>query len=223
MNRIGEHLKTVSKGMWIGIGIVFILGIWIGSAGHRSNAVQSSAQEDVQSVQWWTCSMHPQIKLPEPGKCPICFMDLIPLESGDNSDIGLRELKMSETAVKLAEIETEPVRRGKPVASVRLSGTIEPDERNIKTITAWVPGRLEKLFVDFTGSEVKKGDPLVELYSPDLYSAQEELIQALSQSGMNEDSDESAGVLVQAAREKLRQLGLTEDRLMVCLILRSQS
>ena len=200
--------------MWIGIGIVFILGIWIGSAGHRSNAVQSSAQEDVQSVQWWTCSMHPQIKLPEPGKCPICFMDLIPLESGDNSDIGLRELKMSETAVKLAEIETEPVRRGKPVASVRLSGTIEPDERNIKTITAWVPGRLEKLFVDFTGSEVKKGDPLVELYSPDLYSAQEELIQALSQSGMNEDSDESAGVLVQAAREKLRQLGLTEDQLL---------
>lgn len=209
MKSIWNWLKSLPKPVWALLAAALILGFIIGNSGGPSGKEKMNASEQTKDVQWWTCSMHPQIKLPEPGQCPICFMDLIPLESEAEEDLGPRELKLSETAAKLAEIQTETVHRGRATAEIRLSGKIVPDERKVKTITAWAEGRLEKLFVDFTGTEVKAGDPLVELYSPELYAAQEELLQALRQA----DSSESAGVLVEAVREKLRQLGLANRQI----------
>jgi Cu(I)/Ag(I) efflux system membrane fusion protein len=211
MKSIFKRLKSLSIRVWILTAAALILGFWIGSFGKRPQ-VAELPHEETAKVQWWTCSMHPQIKLPEPGQCPICFMDLIPLENPEEAE-GPKELKLSDTAVQLAEITTETIYRGQPTAEVRLSGKIVPDERKVRTITAWVPGRLEKLFVDFTGTEVKKGDPLVELYSPALYAAQEELLQALRM----KDARGSAGLpeedLVNAVREKLGQLGLTDQQI----------
>jgi Cu(I)/Ag(I) efflux system membrane fusion protein len=210
MKSIWKQLKLVSIRVWILIAAA-ILGFWIGSFGKRPGPVVTP-DEETAKVQWWTCSMHPQIKLPEPGQCPICFMDLIPLESpGD--EVGPRDLKLSDTAARLAEIATETVHRGQPIAEVRLSGKIVWDERKVRTITAWVPGRLEKLFVDFTGTEVKKGDPLVELYSPALYAAQEELLQALRMKEARSSTDLPEEDLVNAVREKLGQLGLTDQQI----------
>ena len=110
----------------------------------------------------------PDVKLPEPGQCPICFMDLIPVTSSLMGG-GPRQLKMSESAVALAEVQTVPVRRGVAHVEVRLSGKVEYDETRLANITSWVPGRLERLFVDYTGITVRKGDHLVELYSPELF------------------------------------------------------
>jgi Cu(I)/Ag(I) efflux system membrane fusion protein len=211
MKSLWNRLKSLSIRVWIPVTAALILGIWIGSLGKRPEPAVT-AHEEKSEVQWWTCSMHPQIKLPEPGKCPICFMDLIPLEVTGNDD-GPRELKLSDTAVRLAEIATGTVQRGQPVAEIRLSGKIVPDERKVKTITAWVPGRLEKLFVDFTGTEVKRGDPLVELYSPALYAAQEELLQALKMKDVRGITDLPEEDLVHAVREKLSQLGLTDQQI----------
>ena len=125
--------------------------------------------------QVWTCSMHPQIKLPKPGQCPICFMDLIALKQ-DVGDVGPRELVMSEGAKALAEIETAEVVRKLVEAEIRFVGKVAYDETRLGTITAWVPGRIDRLFVDYTGIPVREGDHMVYLYSPELYTAQEELL-----------------------------------------------
>jgi membrane fusion protein, copper/silver efflux system len=168
----------------------------------------------------WTCSMHPQIRLPQPGQCPICFMDLIPLKEGDSEAPArsLREIRLSERARKLAQVRTSPVIRKSPGVETRLTGQVAYDETRLGTITARVGGRIDRLYVDYTGAFVKKGQPMAEIYSPELYAAQSELIQAVK--SLPDVSEkrlklirESAGRTMQAAREKLRLLGLTEAQM----------
>lgn len=166
----------------------------------------------------WTCSMHPQIQLPEAGLCPICNMDLIPLESDSGTDLGPRAIRISESAKALARIETTVVRRGFAEAEIRMVGRIAYDETRIAYITARVPGRIDRLYADYTGVTVVEGDHLVSLYSPELLAAQEEMVQAgksieaLSRSKSKVLRRTAEATLV-ATREKLRLLGLTDEQL----------
>ncbi len=175
-------------------------------AGHDHEAAEAEATE-------WTCSMHPQIRQPAPGLCPICAMDLIPVTGGGDDGLGLRELKLSSSAQKLAGIVTVAAERRFIPAEVRLSGKVDYDETRMGHIAARVPGRLDRLYVDFTGMRVSKGDHLADIYSPELIAAQEELIQALRAaeelraSGL-ESIRETALETVDAVREKLRLWGL---------------
>ncbi len=171
-----------------------------------------------QVTQIWTCSMHPQIKLPKPGLCPLCSMPLIPLETQATDAGSLRELTVSENAKRLMEIETVPVERKFVAAPVRMVGKIDYDETRLKYITAWVPGRLDRLYVDYTGVSVNKGDHMVYLYSPELLSAQEELLQSLTVVKELKDSDigimrETAEATVTAVRDKLRLWGLKGEQI----------
>ena len=179
------------------------------SQGHDHSSHKSGSE-------LWTCSMHPQIKLPEPGKCPICGMDLIPL-STDSEDDGADSvsLRLSPTAEKLAEISATEVKRMSVMKEVRMVGMLDYDETRLTHITAWVPGRLDRMFVDYTGIRVNKGDHMIELYSPELISAQEELIQgakSLKRLGSAASSlvRRSTEQSYKAAREKLLLLGLNE-------------
>ena len=178
---------------------------------HVSEAGQSEAP------QWWTCSMHPQIRQPKTGKCPKCFMDLIPVTSyGD--DVGERQISFSQAAVKLMEIETTPVERKFVEAEIRMVGKVDYDETRVKNITAWVPGRIDRLYVDFTGITVSRGDHMVDLYSPELISAQAELLQALKAAdNVNTATSElvtrTTLATLEAAREKLRLLGLKDEQI----------
>jgi len=125
----------------------------------------------------WTCAMHPSVRLPEPGQCPICFMDLIPANAdGGGDDLGPRTLRLTESARKLAEIETAPVKRMSVAHEVSMVGKVAFDETRLAYLTAWVGGRLDRLFVDYTGVNVRRGDHMVEIYSPTLYTAQQELL-----------------------------------------------
>lgn len=161
----------------------------------------------------WTCSMHPQIRQPRPGKCPICGMKLVPVSSSSG---GLREITISHNAQKLMNLQTTPVERRPVTTTVRLQGKIAYDETKLKYITAWVAGRLDELYVDYTGVKVEKGQHMVYLYSPDLYSAQKELIEGLKLrpkagdriSPLLEDVD-----LAESAREKLRLMGMTAEQI----------
>ncbi|MFW6159154.1 MAG: efflux RND transporter periplasmic adaptor subunit, partial [Planctomycetota bacterium] len=169
-----------------------------------------------EAEQLWTCSMHPQIKLPEPGLCPICGMELIPLEADD--DGAARTFKTSEAAKKLMDVRVHPVERRFVTAEVRMPGKVTYDETRLHRISAWVPGRIDRLYVDFTGISVRAGDHMVYLYSPELYSAQEELLQAIEALKSLERSElgtmkETAKATVEAAREKLRLLGMTKDQI----------
>jgi Cu(I)/Ag(I) efflux system membrane fusion protein len=173
------------------------------------------SQPAAKTAEVWTCPMHPQIREPEPGKCPICTMDLV-LQEDD--DAGPRTLMMSEESKKLAEIVTAEVERRVVTNEVRMVGKLDYDETRVKTISAWVPGRLDRLFVDYTGISVAKGDHLVLLYSPEMLTAQEELIEAKKQ--VDAGGDQPSAYLrksdirkLDSAREKLRLWGLSADEI----------
>lgn len=203
----------VIAGVVIVFAVAFVLGGIIFDRGGHEEAVTGEPVTTA-APSTWTCSMHPQIRLPAAGKCPICFMDLIPLESDTGSDLGPRQLRMSEAAKQLAQIQTTPVRRAFAESKIRMYGKVAYDESLLSYITAWVPGRLDRLYADFTGVTVKKGDHLVDIYSPELLAAQEELLQAhtavMSLSGSTSEMLRStARATLEAAREKLRLFGLT--------------
>ena len=167
----------------------------------------------------WTCSMHPQVRLPEPGQCPICFMDLIPVDvEPEGERTSMRELTLSEEAKMLAGIRVAAVLKQDVAVETRMSGKVEYDETRRRAITAWTGGRIEKMHIDFTGREVVAGQPMVAIYSPALVTAQAELIEAVRAVKDLEKSSlslvrESAVRTERAAREKLRLLGLEQEQI----------
>ncbi len=160
-------------------------------AAHNQHADNAGQRDET-----WTCSMHPQIRQPEAGQCPICGMDLIPLRK-DAPDGDPREIKMSATAVQLAAIQTMRVGRRQPVKELRLNGRVQVDERSLYSQVSHIPGRIEQLLVNFTGETLHRGQPLAYIYSPELQTAQEELLQAYR-------IRREQPVLYQAARDKLQ-------------------
>lgn len=166
-------------------GLVFLLvGAALGwgarGCGHTGEVHPSTpspiAGEPAESSLEWTCSMHPQIRLPAQTPCPLCGMDLVPVEKGGAEDPG--SIRLSPTAQKLASVRTTPVRRATAFRELRLTGVLRADEAREREITAWIAGRVEKLHVATSGSRVREGAPLLDVYSPELLAAQEELVQS---------------------------------------------
>jgi len=153
--------------------------------------------------------MHPQIQQPGPGQCPLCGMDLVPVVTdGAGDEVGPRQLRLSPTAVKLAEIQVAPVERKFVETEVRMVGKIDYDETRLGYITAWVAGRIDRMYVDYTGVPVKTGDHMIYLYSPELLSTQQELLQEVK--AEKESGRSGAANLV---RERLRLWGLTPEQI----------
>ena len=190
--------------------VVFLLGWRLGLPEKTKSTVDNNADTI------WTCSMHPQIRQPEPGLCPICNMDLITLESG--SETTLREIKVTQEAAALMDLRVSPVVRQATAVDVRLFGKIAYDERHVNTTTARIGGRLDRFYVDYTGTLVRKGDHIAEIYSPDLFVAQQDLINAAQGLARARNTGTSAAVrtqerLLHTARERLRLLQLTDRQI----------
>jgi Cu(I)/Ag(I) efflux system membrane fusion protein len=164
----------------------------------------------------WICAMHAQIRQDEPGICPICEMELVPAQSGN---LGPRIVEFTEDTKKLMQIAVTSVERKFVEAEIRLVGKIDYDETRIKNITAWTPGRIDRLYVDYTGIRVNEGDHMVYLYSPQLLSAQAELLQAVKAvanirtTNGSQLINKSILATLDAAREKLRLLGLNKTQI----------
>lgn len=174
-----------------------------------------AGDSEVRAAALWTCPMHPQIKLPDSGGCPICGMDLVQMTDG--GDDNPRQLVMSPASKELARIVSQAVTRKNVTRPVRMVGKVDYDETAIRTISAWVAGRIDRLYVDYTGVRVSEGDHLVWLYSPELLSAQEELLSAKSR--LTATAGESSTFLASSnadaytsARDKLLLWGLTEEQ-----------
>ena len=182
------------------IGILTV-GLFLGSNffGKNSNTeIEHTHTSAVETNKMWTCSMHPQIMRPEAGDCPICGMDLIPMESNLE---GLLEdqFKLSDNAMALANIQTSIV--GKSISDINtgivLSGKIVENENETATIPAHFDGRIEKLYLKSLGERVVKGQAIADVYSPTLIAAQQELITAFR-------IKESQPQLYKAVKNKLK-------------------
>lgn len=161
-------------------------------AGHDHAKTEEAGKETI-----WTCAMHPQIRQNEPGKCPICAMDLTPLEETSSAD-DPKLIQLSEQSAKIANVQTSIIGLGFGEGrKITLQGKIEIDERQITKIPAHFHGRIEKLYVNFTGEQVAKGQLLAEVYSPELIAAQEELLQSLKYKDSNPP-------MYKAAKNKLK-------------------
>ncbi|MEZ6187773.1 MAG: efflux RND transporter periplasmic adaptor subunit [Planctomycetota bacterium] len=200
-----------------GVVLALCLGLLLGRWSAPAPSPQAPpAPEAAPTV--WTCSMHPQIRAAEPGACPVCGMDLIPLTSAGD-DLGPRELRLSPAAAALAEVETTPVQRQRVSRELRLVGKVDFDESRFDYITAWVPGRLDRHYVDTTGTLVREGDHLVELFSPAAPLGAGGALQALEAQrlGRGRVAASSSPAPPRAPwsrpREKLRLWGLGRDQI----------
>lgn len=174
---------------------ILLAGLLLGWIFFGGNDAPKSATEKTEAT-IWTCSMHPQIRMAEPGKCPLCGMDLIPLEN-NHSEADPNALQMTENAMKLANIQTMVVGSKEASKELRLNGKVQIDERKLYAQSTHIPGRIEQLSINFTGEKVNRGQRLAMVYSPELVTAQEELLQAYS-------IRNSQPELFDAAKQKLR-------------------
>ncbi|WP_417197049.1 efflux RND transporter periplasmic adaptor subunit [Bizionia sp.] len=187
------------------LGVGLLLG-WMIFGGKSNNETEHNHDTVAQINQMWTCSMHPQIMQPEPGDCPICGMDLIPAEAGADGLLA-DQFKLTENAMALANIQTSIVGSGQTEGNtIKLSGKIVENEEANAVQVSYFSGRLERLNVNSTGEEVRKGQLLATIYSPELYAAQQELITASS-------LKESQPALYKAVRNKLKLWKLSESQI----------
>jgi len=185
-----------------GILLVGLLLGWLIFGGNDTTTTKNESSE-ISEETIWTCSMHPQIRLDEPGKCPICGMDLIPLERNASASNPMA-LQMTEDAMKLSNIQTMKVGTGDANKELRLNGKVQIDERKLYSQATHIPGRIEQLRINFTGETVSRGQTLAYVYSPDLLTAQEELLQSYS-------IRNSQPELFDAAKQKLSNWRISES------------
>ncbi|MFC0604899.1 efflux RND transporter periplasmic adaptor subunit [Winogradskyella pulchriflava] len=199
-------MKTNKILIYLGLLAVGLLLGWLLFGGSSKEEADHNHNEVEQTNQMWTCSMHPQIMQPEPGDCPICGMDLIPAESGADG-LTADQFKLTTNAMALANIQTTVVGNGLVENGIiKLSGKIAENEEANAVQVSYFAGRIERLNVSFTGEEVRKGQLLATIYSPELYAAQQELITAAS-------LKESQPALYKAVRNKLKLWKLSENQI----------
>ena len=207
MNKIFKSNSSSPLGVrGLRYGLLVLAGLFLGWLFfHSGNKSTEKQQLTETKKQIWTCAMHPQIRLNHPGKCPICGMELILLQNA-GAKIDSNAVHFSKEAMELANVSTSIVSYQKPVKEVRLYGKVQADERLLQNQVAHIGGRIEKLFVNFTGEPVHKGQLLAMIYSPDLITAQQELIEAAK-------SKQTQPEIYQAAMEKLMQWMLTDRQI----------
>ncbi len=209
-------MKNKMKIVWIGV-LCLGIGWWLGSSEHVEVDEGARGVDEPSAAEVWTCAMHPQIRQPSAGLCPICAMELIVVARSASAEVGARELVLSPGAERLAEVQTAVVERRFAEVETRMVGKIALDETRLRDVTARVPGRIDRLYVDYTGVQINEGDHMVYLYSPELLTAQQELVQALrAQEQLDEQSmaalRQTAASTIESARQKLRLWGLTAEQ-----------
>ncbi|MGF1556209.1 efflux RND transporter periplasmic adaptor subunit [Paucihalobacter sp.] len=192
--------------MYVGVLAVGILLGWLLFGGASQSEATHNHNAVAEDNQMWTCSMHPQIMQPEPGDCPICGMDLIPAESSIDGLLA-DQFKLTENAMALANIQTSRVGTGTEGDNlVKLSGKITENEEANTVQVSYFAGRIERLNVNSTGDQVRIGQLLATVYSPELYAAQQELLTAAS-------LKESQPALYNAVRNKLKLWKLSDSQI----------
>ncbi len=192
--------------IYSGILVAGLLLGWMLFGNSTNEKTAHNHSETAKTNQMWTCSMHPQIMLPEAGDCPICGMDLIPAETSAEG-LNANEFKLTKNAMALANIQTSVV--GNNISkntTTKLTGKIAENEEANVVQASYFSGRIERLNIGSTGEEVRKGQLLATIYSPELFAAQQELITAYL-------IKESQPALYKAVRNKLKLWKISEAQI----------
>lgn len=174
-----------------------------------------------QAEEYYTCPMHPSVRSDRPGACPVCNMALVKKTAQkdlNTEDLAsLQAVSLSPTQRVMANVTTAPAVRRAMRRDIQAVGLISYAEPNYKHISARFPGRLEKLYLSYTGQPVRKGDPVADVYSPEAISAQQEYLLALDSYEQANTGGQSftsyAGQLLEQAGEKLYQWGFTKGQI----------
>jgi Cu(I)/Ag(I) efflux system membrane fusion protein len=181
----------------IGVSMLAALAGCQRQAGQAAQAAQAPGPPEKAEVRW-TCPMHPAYTADRPGACPICGMDLVRKEMAEaapreEQPAGLAPVTIDAERGRLIGLRTVPARRAPLTSSIRAPGRVVFDETRVHHVHTRYEAYVEDLYADFTGKFVRRGEPLVSLYSPDLYTAEQEYLIALR----------GGGGLREAARQKL--------------------
>jgi Cu(I)/Ag(I) efflux system membrane fusion protein len=199
-----KTLLLLAAGLMIGAG-----GMWF-AAGHTSPPPSSA--ETSATAQKWTCSMHPQIEMDHPDVCPLCGMDLEPVQEHAGGEDSPTQLMLSEHARSMARVATAEIKREHLFKELRTVGRVELDETRVANIAAWIDGRVDEVFADFPGTPVRKGEHLVAIFSPQLLSAQEEFLAAY-RSEQSQQRPAGGLSLSNNSRRRLQLWGITDAQI----------
>ena len=199
-------MKKIFSNKYFRSGLLVFAGLFLGWIFFHSNKPTENKITTESTSETWTCAMHPQIKLHKPGKCPICGMELILLKQGGGGTTDSTAIHFTKEAMELANVSTSMVSKSKPVKEVRLYGKVQADERAMQNQVAHFSGRIEKLFVNFTGESVRQGQTLAIIYSPELVTAQQELLEAAK-------TKQTQPEIYEAAKERLHNWLLTDKQI----------
>lgn len=190
--------------------LIFLFSLALGvSAFTGCTESGENSTEQATAGEYYTCPMHPQVRSDKPGACPVCNMTLIKVTGGSGkAETGI---KLTNQQKKLANIHTFKVASGKVGATATLTGKVVLDQNATESITAKVPGRIDKLMVWSIGEKVQKGQPLYQIYSEELLAGQQEYLLSLQQEGINLGG--LKGDLSASSRQKLLLWGMTNGQI----------
>jgi Cu(I)/Ag(I) efflux system membrane fusion protein len=175
-----------------------------------------SAEPGGRKIAFYQSPMHPWIKSDKPGNCTICGMKLTPVFEGEKGfETDANVITLTSNAINVVNVQTEPVQVRPIERTLTVAGKIETDETRLRVISAYVDGRIDKLFVNFVGDKVEAGEPLALIYSPSLLTAEREYLTLLSQTNFTGSPVLGAqhDRLIEGARQRLRRLGLSNEQI----------
>lgn len=183
-----------------------------GSSSSNVDSTKTAANTGGRKILYWYDPMTPTIHFNHPGKSPTMDMDLVPMyaDGGDNNP---NVIRIDPAMVQNIGVVTAPVERRRLTRTINTYGVVMPDEKTITDINTRVSGWIEKLYFDYTGMDVRKGQPMAVIYSPELIAAEQEFLQSMSFADVSGNTVTQSNSLISSARERLRFFGMSDNEI----------